>query len=79
MQMVQLPRDFVGELRDFVGGPGDAELLEAAAQRIRMRGVAHPGTFVLDQHGVIRARLFLEGIRERHSTEALITAAKAVK
>jgi hypothetical protein len=41
--------------------------------------VAHPGTFILDQHAVIRAKLFLEGIRERHTTEALITAAKAVK
>jgi hypothetical protein len=41
--------------------------------------VAHPGTFILDQHGVIRAKLFLEGIRDRHTTEALITSAKAVK
>ena len=42
-------------------------------------GVPHPGTFILDRHGVIRAKLFLEGYRERHTTEALITAAKAVK
>jgi peroxiredoxin len=42
-------------------------------------GVPHPGTFVLDQAGVIRAKLFLEGFRERHTTEALIMAAKAVK
>ena len=42
-------------------------------------GVPHPGTFVLDRQGVIRAKLFLEGYRERHTTEALITAAKAVK
>ena len=42
-------------------------------------GVPHPGTFVLDQEGVIRAKLFLEGFRERHTTEALIMAAKAVK
>ena len=42
-------------------------------------GVPHPGTFILDRQGVIRAKLFLEGYRERHTTEALITAAKAVK
>jgi peroxiredoxin len=42
-------------------------------------GVPHPGTFILDRQGVIRAKLFLEGYRERHTTEALITAAKAIK
>jgi peroxiredoxin Q/BCP len=42
-------------------------------------GVPHPGTFILDRQGVIRAKLFLEGYRERHTTDALITAAKAVK
>ena len=41
-------------------------------------GVPEPGTFILDQEGVIRAKLFLEGFRERHSTEELIKAAKAV-
>ena len=39
----------------------------------------NPGTFILDQEGVIRAKLFLEGYRDRHTTEALIKAAKAVK
>jgi hypothetical protein len=28
---------------------------------------------------VIRAKLFLEGFRERHTTEALIEAAKTIK
>jgi peroxiredoxin len=42
-------------------------------------GVPHPGTFILDQEGVIRAKLFLEGYRDRHSTEELIKAAKTVK
>ena len=38
----------------------------------------HPGTFLIDQKGVIRAKLFLENFRDRHSTEALVRAAKAV-
>jgi peroxiredoxin len=42
-------------------------------------GVPDPGTFIVDRQGVIRAKLFLEGYRDRHTTEALITAAKAVK
>jgi len=42
-------------------------------------GIPLPGTFVIDQKGIIRAKLFLEGYRERHSTEALIEAAKTVK
>ncbi len=42
-------------------------------------GTPHPGTFIVDQQGVIRAKLFLEGYRERHSTEALVKAAQAIK
>ena len=49
------------------------------AAKGKAEGVPNPGTFVLDREGVIRAKLFLEGYRVRHTTEALITAAKAVK
>ena len=49
------------------------------AARGKAEGVPHPGTFILDQKGVIRAKLFLEGYRTRHTTDALIMAAKAVK
>jgi thioredoxin-dependent peroxiredoxin len=42
-------------------------------------GVPYPGTFIIDQKSVIRAKLFLEGYRDRHSTEALIEAAKTIK
>ena len=41
-------------------------------------GVPHPGTFVLDKGGVIRAKLFLGGYRERHTTEALLGASRSV-
>jgi hypothetical protein len=41
--------------------------------------VPFPGTFLLDRDGVIRAKIFLEGFRDRHTTEALLKAARAVK
>jgi peroxiredoxin len=45
----------------------------------RAQGVPNPGTFIVDQAGVIRAKLFLEGYRDRHTTDALIESARAVK
>jgi peroxiredoxin len=47
--------------------------------RGKAEGVPNPGTFILDQAGVIRAKLFLEGYRDRHTTEALVEAAKTIK
>ena len=41
------------------------------AAKGKAEGVPNPGTFILDQEGVIRAKLFLEGYRDRHTTEAL--------
>jgi hypothetical protein len=41
--------------------------------------VPNPGTFLLDRDGVIRAKLFLEGYRTRHTTAALVEAARGVK
>jgi peroxiredoxin len=49
------------------------------AAKGKAEGVPNPGTFILDQIGVIRAKLFLDGYRDRHTTDALIEAAKAVK
>ena len=49
------------------------------AARGKAEGVPHPGTFIIDRQGIIRAKLFLEGYRDRHSTRALIDAAKAVR
>ncbi len=48
------------------------------AARGKAEGVPHPGTFILDRQGVIRAKLFLENFRERHTTDALIKAARAI-
>ena len=49
------------------------------AARGKAEGVPRPGTFILDQEGVIRAKLFLEGYRDRHTTDALIKAAKDIE
>jgi peroxiredoxin len=47
--------------------------------RGKAEGVPSPGTFLLDRDGVIRAKIFLEGFRDRHTTEALLKAARALK
>jgi peroxiredoxin len=57
----------------------DAYHIRNEAAKGKAVGVPNPGTFLLDQGGVIRAKLFLEGYRARHTTDALIEAAKAVK
>ena len=57
----------------------DAYHIRNEAAKGKAVGVPEPGTFIVDQKGVIRAKLFLEGFRERHSKEELIEAAKAVK
>ena len=49
------------------------------AAKGKAEGVPNPGTFILDRDGVIRAKFFLEGYVNRHTTEALIEAAKAVE
>ena len=42
-------------------------------------GVPYPGTFLIDKDGVVRAKLFLDGYRDRHSTDDLLKAAEAIK
>jgi peroxiredoxin Q/BCP len=57
----------------------EAYHIRNAAAKGKAAGVPNPGTFILDRDGVIRAKLFLDGYRDRHTTDALIAAAKAVK
>jgi len=42
----------------------------------RWSGIPYPGTLAVDTKGVIRAKLFLEGYKERHAPEALVQALK---
>ena len=44
----------------------------------KAKGVPHPATIILDGEGVIRAKLALEGYRERHTTKDLTKAAKEI-
>jgi peroxiredoxin Q/BCP len=57
----------------------DAYHIRNEAAKGRAEGVPNPGTFIVDQDGVIRAKLFLEGFRERPSAEEIVKTAKAVK
>jgi peroxiredoxin Q/BCP len=43
------------------------------------KGYPHPGTFILDPKGVVRAKIFLDGYRKRHTASELIEAAGSVK
>ena len=45
----------------------------------RTSGIPYPGTFIIGTDGVIRSKLFLEGYKERHTTEALLQALKNAK
>jgi peroxiredoxin len=41
----------------------------------RAVGVPYPGTFIIDAKGVVRNKIFLDGYRQRHTTDELIKAA----
>jgi peroxiredoxin len=57
----------------------DAYHIRNEAAKGKAQGVPNPGTFIVDREGVIRAKLFLEGYRDRHTTDELLKAAQAVK
>ena len=57
----------------------DAYHIRNEAARGKAEGVPYPGTFLIDREGVIRAKLFLEGYRDRHTAEALVQAAKTIE
>ncbi len=62
----------------------DSKTIEAyhirnAAARGKAEGVPEPGTFIVDEKGIVRAKLFLEGYRNRHTTGELIEAARAIR
>ncbi len=45
----------------------------------KAKGIPYPGTFVIDKEGVVRAKLFKDGFKDRAASAELIEAAKAVK
>ena len=44
----------------------------------RFAGIPHPTTFIVDDKGAIRAKLFHEGYKERHTSEELVKAVKQI-
>lgn len=57
----------------------DAYHIRNEAAKAKAQGIPNPGTFIVDRQGVIRAKLFLEGYRDRHTAEELVQAAKAIE
>jgi peroxiredoxin len=49
------------------------------AKGTRIDGVPYPGTFILDAKGVVRAKLFHDGYKARHTGADLARAAEGVK
>ena len=45
----------------------------------KAEGVPYPGTMIIDKDGVIRAKLFHDGIVERHTAADIIRAVEALK
>jgi peroxiredoxin len=45
----------------------------------RFNGIPQPMTFVADNQGTVRAKLFHEGYKERHTGDELIRAVKAIR
>jgi peroxiredoxin Q/BCP len=47
--------------------------------RVNLDGVPYPGTVLVDRKGIIRAKLFVDGYRDRHSIDELLKAAESLK
>ena len=78
--------DSVETLKDFAEGKSIKFRLlsDEGSHTIRAYGIEdrdgypHPGTYVVDQEGIVRAALFLEGYRNRHRNKAIIKAANRI-
>ena len=47
--------------------------------KVDLDGVPYPGTLIVDKDGVIRAKLFVDGYKDRHSIDELVKAAEGLK
>jgi peroxiredoxin len=47
--------------------------------KVDLDGVPYPGTYLVDQEGVVRAKLFVDGYKDRHSVNELVKAAEGLK
>ena len=87
MQVVGISCDSVETLKKFSDSEriqfsllSDKDSRTIQAYGIHNRdGYPHPGTYLLDQQGTVRAALFLDGYRDRHTNTALIEATKKIE
>ncbi len=83
-QVAGVSYDSVEVLRDFAESAAVSFplLSDEGSQTIRdfgihfRDGLPHPGTYLIDRNGIVRAKLFLDGYRQRHEASALIEAAE---
>ena len=85
-QLVGISYDRVEVLRDFaeskhihfplLSDTGSATI--KAYGIYHQDGLPHPGTFVIDQQGIVRAALFVEGYKTRHTVPELLQALRSV-
>lgn len=47
--------------------------------KVDLDGVPYPGTLLIDKEGVVRAKLFVDGYKDRHSVADLVKAAEGLK
>ena len=94
LQVAAISYDSVAALRRFARrrkitfpllSDADSRVIDAfgvrnrEARGSRIDGVPYPGTFLIDPKGFIRAKLFYDGYRKRHSTRQILEALAALK
>lgn len=87
MQIVGISPDTVEVLNAFsesaqIGFPLLSDEQSQAIHAFRLhfeRGLPHPGTLLVDRQGIVRAKLFRAGYRDRHSNQELINAVKSLQ
>ena len=85
-QIVGLSYDSVEILKKFSDQAklGFPLLSDAGSATIRAyglhfdKGLPHPGTLIIDQQGIVRAKLFEDGYKKRHTTDDLFEAAQKI-
>lgn len=60
-------------------GLRNKEMAGKKVGKIDFDGVPYPGTVIVDKDGVVRAKLFVDGYKERHSVDELVKAAEGLK
>ena len=57
----------------------NSEMAGKKIGKIDLDGVPYPGTYLIDTKGIVRAKLFVDGYKERHSVDELLKAVKSLK